>query len=58
LLYACSDIVTDGAERVSVMAGRKPLPTHLELVKGTARPHRINLDEPRLAVTAQHRHRT
>jgi P27 family predicted phage terminase small subunit len=32
------------------MAGRKPLPTHLKLVKGTARPHRINRDEPRPAV--------
>ena len=32
------------------MAGRKPLPTHLKLVKGTARPHRINHDEPRPAV--------
>ena len=29
------------------MAGRKPLPTHLKLVKGTARPHRINKEEPR-----------
>ncbi len=29
------------------MAGRKPLPTHLKLVKGTARPHRINHEEPR-----------
>ena len=33
------------------MAGRKPVPTHLKLVKGTARPHRINHDEPRPAVT-------
>ena len=32
------------------MAGRKPLPTHLKLVKGTARPHRINKAEPRPAV--------
>ncbi|MFP7572295.1 phage terminase small subunit P27 family [Marivita sp. S2033] len=29
------------------MAGRKPLPTQLKLVKGTARPHRMNADEPR-----------
>src|SRR5690348_3696816 len=29
------------------MAGRKPLPTHLKLVKGTARPHRMNREEPR-----------
>lgn len=29
------------------MAGRKPLPTHLKLVKGTARPHRLNKDEPK-----------
>jgi P27 family predicted phage terminase small subunit len=29
------------------VAGRKPLPTHLKLVKGTARSHRINKDEPR-----------
>jgi len=28
------------------MAGRKPLPTHLKLVKGTARPHRLNASEP------------
>lgn len=27
------------------MAGRKPLPTHLKLVKGTARPHRMNNNE-------------
>ena len=27
------------------MAGRKPLPTHLKLVKGTARPHRLNKNE-------------
>ena len=32
------------------MAGRKPLPTHLKLVKGTARPHRLNKDEPKPAV--------
>jgi P27 family predicted phage terminase small subunit len=32
------------------MAGRKPLPTHLKLVKGTARPHRINQAEPKPAV--------
>lgn len=29
------------------MAGRKPLPTHLKLVKGTARPHRLNKSEPK-----------
>jgi len=29
------------------MAGRKPLPTHLKLVKGTARRHRMNGDEPK-----------
>ena len=34
------------------MAGRKPLPTHLKLVKGTARPHRTNPDEPRPSVAA------
>lgn len=34
------------------MAGRKPLPTHLKLVKGTARPHRINRDEPKPAIAA------
>jgi P27 family predicted phage terminase small subunit len=28
------------------MAGRKPIPTTLKLVRGTARPHRINKDEP------------
>jgi P27 family predicted phage terminase small subunit len=33
------------------MAGRKPLPTHLKIVKGTARPHRINRDEARPAVS-------
>ena len=32
------------------MAGRKPLPTQLKLVKGTARPHRMNPDEPQPAV--------
>jgi phage terminase small subunit len=32
------------------MAGRKPLPTHLKLVKGTARPHRMNRAEPKPAV--------
>ncbi len=32
------------------MAGRKPLPTHLKLVKGTARPHRLNKNEPKPAV--------
>lgn len=29
------------------MAGRKPLPTQLKLVKGTARKGRMNADEPR-----------
>ena len=29
------------------MAGRKPLPTHLKIVKGTARTHRINKKEPK-----------
>ncbi len=32
------------------MAGRKPLPTHLKLVKGTARPHRLNKGEPKPTV--------
>ena len=32
------------------MAGRKPLPTHLKLVKGTARPHRMNKAEPKPVV--------
>ena len=32
------------------MAGRKPLPTQLKLVKGTARPHRMNPDEPKPVV--------
>jgi P27 family predicted phage terminase small subunit len=32
------------------MAGRKPLPTHLKLVKGTARPHRLNQAEPKPVV--------
>ena len=32
------------------MAGRKPLPTHLKLVKGTARPHRMNRAEPQPAI--------
>ena len=32
------------------MAGRKPLPTRLKLVKGTARPHRLNKAEPRPTV--------
>ncbi len=32
------------------MAGRKPLPTHLKLVKGTARPHRLNKGEPKPVV--------
>lgn len=31
------------------MAGRKPLPTQLKLVKGTARPHRLNRAEPQPA---------
>ena len=34
------------------MAGRKPLPTHLKLVKGTARSHRLNKDEPKPSVGA------
>jgi len=34
------------------MAGRKPLPTHLKVVKGTARPHRLNASEPAPAITA------
>ena len=29
------------------MAGRKPLPTHLKMVKGTARPQRTNAEEPK-----------
>jgi P27 family predicted phage terminase small subunit len=29
------------------MMGRPPLPTHIKLVKGTARPHRLNPDEPK-----------
>ena len=33
------------------MAGRKPLPTQLKLVKGTARPHRMNPAEPRPTVS-------
>ncbi|MEJ8570754.1 phage terminase small subunit P27 family [Microbaculum marinum] len=32
------------------MAGRKPLPTHLKLLKGTARPHRMNKAEPKPVV--------
>ena len=32
------------------MAGRKTLPTHLKLVKGTARPHRLNKAEPKPVV--------
>jgi P27 family predicted phage terminase small subunit len=28
------------------MAGRKPIPTTLKLIRGTARPHRMNKDEP------------
>ena len=34
------------------MAGRKPLPTHLKLVKGTARPGRLNKNEPKPAAAA------
>ena len=34
------------------MAGRKTLPTQLKLVKGTARPHRINKAEPNPVVVA------
>ena len=34
------------------MAGRKPLPTHLKLVKGTARPGRLNKNEPKPIATA------
>ncbi len=30
------------------MMGRPPLPTHIKLVKGTARPHRLNPNEPKL----------
>lgn len=33
------------------MPGRKPLPTQLKLVKGTARPHRMNPGEPKPVVT-------
>ncbi|MDE3017182.1 MAG: phage terminase small subunit P27 family [Pseudomonadota bacterium] len=29
------------------MAGRKPLPTHLKIIKGTARSDRINKKEPK-----------
>lgn len=32
------------------MAGRKPLPTQLKLVKGTARPHRLDKAEPKPVV--------
>ena len=32
------------------MACCKPLPTHLKLVKGTARPHRMNKSEPKPVV--------
>ncbi len=32
-------------------AGRKPLPTHLKVVKGTARAHRLNHEEPKPAVS-------
>ena len=34
------------------MAGSKPLPTHSKLVKGMARPHRMNKAEPKLVVAA------
>jgi P27 family predicted phage terminase small subunit len=34
------------------MAGRKPLPTHLKIVKGTARSHRLNPSEPAPAASA------
>ena len=34
------------------MAGRKPLPTHLKLVKGTARSHRLNKKEPKPPLVA------
>lgn len=34
------------------MVGRKPLPTNLKLVKGTARPHRLNKNEPMPSVVA------
>src|SRR5215216_4121585 len=37
-------------EGTPVMAGRKPLPTHLKLVKGTARAHRLNPHEPNPSV--------
>jgi P27 family predicted phage terminase small subunit len=33
------------------MEGRPPLPTHLKLVKGTARQHRLNKKEPKPNVT-------
>ena len=32
------------------MAGRKPLPTPVKLMKATARPQRLNKDEPRAPV--------
>jgi hypothetical protein len=32
------------------MTGRKPLLTHLKLVKRMARPHRVNREEPGPAV--------
>src|SRR5690606_9702473 len=41
-----SATLTQHKFRSSEMAGRKPLPTHLKLVKGTARPHRMNEAEP------------
>ncbi len=34
------------------MAGRKPIPTNLKLIRGTARPHRMNKDEPAPPVCA------
>jgi P27 family predicted phage terminase small subunit len=34
------------------MAGRKPIPTTLKLIRGTARPHRMNKDEPTPSICA------
>jgi P27 family predicted phage terminase small subunit len=34
------------------MAGRKPIPTNLKLIRGTARPHRMNKDEPTPPISA------
>jgi P27 family predicted phage terminase small subunit len=31
------------------MKGRKPIPTHMKLIKGTSRPCRVNSDEPSYA---------